>query len=388
MGQKFELDSQSLIEYLDDLVAIGSVNPEYDWEGDQVGEQAISNYLIETLEDIGFSVETEEVEKERPNVVGRIGEGQPKLLLTGHTDTVPPGDEENWSHNPFELVRKGKCLQGLGVSDMKGSIASMLQAAEDLNPEVLGGELIYAFVVDEEYYGKGTEKLVSREHFTSDGAIVGEPTSLKICTAHKGVVRYNINVKGEAVHSSRPWAGKNAISYGKKAIDRLEKQHTELQNESHPLLDPPTLSVTMIDGGNAPNIIPENCKITVDRRTFPEEEKGDIKKSIRRTLNEIDDFDYEMEEIVSAQGMKTDTSSRIVQTSAEAAEEVLNNQQEFIGLNISTDGRFLVNRKKIPTIILGPGDVEMAHSADERIELEKLEKATLIYRKCIEKFLS
>ncbi len=388
MDKKFEVDSEVLVKYLEDMVGIGSVNPEYDWEGTGVGEEAIGDYLMDVLKEIGFSIETEKVQGNRRNVIGRIGGNGSKLLLTGHMDTVPPGDEGSWSGDPFELERKGNYLQGLGVSDMKGSIASMLHAAENIDPEELNGELIYAFVVDEEYYGKGMKKLVSREDFTSDGAIVGEPTMLNICTAHKGVVRYNINVKGRAVHSSRPWAGKNAISFGRKVIGGLEKQHAALQDEKHPLLDPPTLSVTMIRGGNAPNTIPDKCTLTMDRRTLPEEDKDVIEGSIRRTLDRIDDLDYELEEIVFARGMKTDTSSRIVQTCAEAAEEVLGGSQEFIGLNISTDGRFLVNNTGIPTVIFGPGDIEMAHSIDEKVKLDGLEKSTLFYRKCIQKFLS
>lgn len=383
---KINLKYRILLDYLGDMVALRSVNPEFDWYGGPTNEKKMGGYLAKVLKDLGFAVEIDEVEKDRFNVIGRLGKGRPKLVFNGHMDTVPPGFRESWRHDPFKMVGRNGRLYGLGVTDMKGAIASMLTAAEFLDPTSIDGELVYAFVVDEEVYGKGASQLIGNK-LDADGVIIGEPTELHPCVAHKGVVRYRVKIRGKSAHSSTPWKGVNAISQARKVLEALESWGADLKKIEHPILNPPTLTITMINAGVAPSIVPEVCTIIIDRRTLPDEKKQEIENSIRRILDGIDSLDYDIEELVFGRGMETDQSAKIVKVVSRAIEEVLGVTPKLTGMDMSTDGRFFVNQRSIPTVILGPGRIDVAHTPNESIPINSLIRSTDIYLRCIKNFL-
>jgi len=297
-------------------------------------------------------------------------------------DVVPEG--RGWSFDPFGgQVEDGK-LYGRGAADMKGGLAAMLIAAKaikDSNLE-LSGELVITCVVDEEETGKGTRHALTK-HITADYAIVGEPTSLMVATASKGDINFEIRTIGKAAHSSRPYEGVNAIHKMAKIIHHIEVHNEQLKAISHPLLGHPTISVDFIEGGTTPWIVPENCRIIVDRRTLPGENAETTRRELELLINRIREKDPELITEIrcsqDASASEISQNEKIVQVVHEEISRILRKDAEIVGLSATTDARFLINDAKIPTVIFGPGDISRAHKPDEYVDLNEVQLAAQTY---------
>jgi acetylornithine deacetylase len=372
-----KIDQKSLVELLRKLVSIRSINPP-----GQEGELAY--FIYEWAKMQGFEATLDEVCDNRLNVYITLpGEkGHPKLLFNGHLDVVPEGS--GWSVSPFDGVIKDDLFFGRGASDMKGGIAAMLMAAKAIKESEikLDGDLLITLVIDEEVSGKGTRQVLSKG-ITADYAIVGEPTSLEVVIASKGDVNFEIEVLGKAAHSSRPHEGKNAIYKMCKIIEAIEKYSTELEKKTHPLLSHPTITVTMINGGITPWIIPANCKVVIDRRTIPGENADGVKKELETILLRIKENDpeliYNLRLIQEAAPAEISPKEEIVDVILNKASIILGKQVKITGMSGTTDARFLINDAHIPTVIYGPGDLMNAHQPDEYVKVSEVSAAAKIY---------
>src|SRR6266849_6043262 len=257
-----------------DLVALPSVNPMgRDLKGPEVYEHRVTAYLEAFFRTLGVPIERQTVAPQRDNIVARceVPGARRTLMFEAHQDTVPT---DHMTIDPFGAVIENGRLYGRGACDIKGGMAAMLAAFARLVREKPAGatNVIMACSVDEEHTFLGAQQMV-RDGLRADGAIVAEPTSLRIVHTHKGAVRWHVATPGRACHSSSPEQGVNAIYRMGRLLTAIEGYAAELRaSKTDPYLGPPTLSVGRIEGGTSVNTVPDRCRIEVDRRLIPGED--------------------------------------------------------------------------------------------------------------------
>jgi len=355
--------------------------------------------LVESLRDrfesspVAFDIEIQGIDGEDParqNIIARAGDpARGTLLLTGHLDVVP-AVESDWSVPPFALTRSEDRLIGRGIADMKGSLASMLLAAEEyLSTAATPGEVILAFVAKEETGGDGTRELV-RRGIDADAAILGEPTNLTIGRANKGAVRYDVVFEGESAHSGRPDRGINAISAVPDLLKELAAFDTDLDAYTHDLLCPAsTVTVTELSAGTAPNIVPNQATVTFDWRFFPDMPTDPewYDAQIRDIVDDLphDDVAVSIDRWNFKPAAGIESGATIV-SAIEAALGSVERDRRHTGFNAGTDAGYLVSAG-IPTVLFGPGSIENeAHTVDESVSAEELRLSRDVYREAISWF--
>lgn len=375
------------ISLLKELVKINSINP---FEGKGNGEAEVSEFIRERLQSYGTQTRLQKVKGGRTNVIGTMkGMGGGKsLMLNGHMDTVGVTEE---TKNPFGAIVDSKgLLHGRGACDMKGSIASMLGAIKALadSGSELKGDLIFTGVIDEEYLSTGTNAII--KEYTSDGAIVGEPTSLGIAIAHKGYAWVGVDVHGRASHGSVPEKGVDAIAKASKLVSRLSELQNSYKSISHPLLGNPKMHMSTITGGTEWSVVPEACSVRLERRTLPAEPKNVAVKEIKKVIGELSAEDREFSADVTSffdqPGLDISREEPVVQTLTTAFRQVMHREPAIVGVPYWTDAALLVSKRGIPACLFGPGDIGLAHSADEYVPLKEVENATLIFGQTIRDF--
>jgi len=326
-------------------------------------------------------------------IVVSIGKGRHSLILHSHLDTVPPGDIENWTHDPFEPHCSSGRLYGRGACDDKGSLAAMLSAFESLIPIApkFNGKLILMAVGGEERGGTGTQ-VAMKKGYKAEAAVLGEPTNLEPKIAHKGVLRVEITVKGSAAHASTPREGVNAIIYMSKLIPELDELSLAVEKEFEPYTGHASMAITTINGGTALNMIPDTCSISIDRRMIPGQKEKYIMEQIEQVLQKFksknSEIDIEMKRIRCTGPAITEPGELISELVLKIASKELLRKIELAGFQACCDMTFLRNEGNMPVVILGPGDVGMAHKKDEYVDIESLYKAHRIYRNIAVEWLS
>ena len=209
------------------------------------------------------------------------------VALSGHTDVVPV-DGQTWTSDPFTLRAENGKLYGRGSADMKSFLAASLAAVPDYKKRALKKPIHLAFSYDEEIGCIGVRPMIAelgKELPRPRMVIVGEPTSMQVVDAHKGPVRWQVDVKGRAAHSSMAHLGVNAVTYATRLIGELERMETELKQRVLDVrFEPPysTLQVTKIEGGTATNIVPAQCSFVFDIRALPGLDPDEIENRLRR----------------------------------------------------------------------------------------------------------
>jgi acetylornithine deacetylase/succinyl-diaminopimelate desuccinylase-like protein len=378
-------DTDALVETTAELVSRPSVNP-------GGTELAVVEYLRERFEasPVRFDVTTTEVFEERPNIVARAGDPtRGSILLTGHTDVVP-ADEANWTGDPFTLRHDGERLIGRGTSDMKAAIAAQVHAAETYFQEAeRPGEVILAFVADEENGGTGTKVLVEQDFANEraddalpDCAIIGEPTELNLCTSQYGCSRYRIRVPGESSHAGRPSLGRNPIHAAPALLSALTGLDEEMNTYRHPLLGSGSVTPTELHAGIAHNVVPNELTVTVDWRFPPgiSDTPGWFDDRLTAVLQtHASDVDSDVERYNFYPAIETNRNERVVEVMLEAA-RAAGRPADITGFPAGSDARFLVPEAHIPTVLYGPGSIaEDAHTVDESIAVGDLEAAAETY---------
>jgi acetylornithine deacetylase/succinyl-diaminopimelate desuccinylase family protein len=356
-------------------------------------EAAVAEWLVDRLaaSSASFEVETGEVEPGRPNVVARAGDPERgTVLLTGHTDVVPAA-AERWTSPPYEPeIREGR-LFGRGTSDMKGALAAMVVAAERYLERENPGQVVLAFAVDEEDDGRGTRALVEAG-LEADVAIVGEPTELNVCTAIKGVVRYELTVAGESCHSGTPEEGRDAIAGMRELLDRVAAFDDELEATDHAVLSHEDATVTEVHGGLAPNVVADHATATLDwrflpGRVTPEPFDERVAELVAGLSDDGDALDVEVDRTVFARAAETDPDHPAVAMVLDAARD-RGVDAELVGFNAATDARFLVHDAGVPTLHFGPGSItDDAHTVDESVAVDDLVTAAAVYEAALERLL-
>lgn len=368
-----EIDKIGILEILSDLVSI----PSYE------NEQGVVEYIEQRLKKLNVEPEFTEVTYGRQNLIASIGKGEKSLIFNSHTDTISPGNIENWTKSPFKLTRKGDKLFGLGSCDAKGSLASMLIAFEVLarKPSLLKGRLILQAVCCEETRGRGTLAETSKG-IKADVAIIGEPTQLIPMIGHKGGLGLEVTVFGKPAHASSPEEGINAISSMARVIQSLDTLAEDISQRCDPLIGKASLAITQINGGRATNVIPDQCVITIDRRLVPGETLknalGEISAIIDNEKKANPSLVVSIEEKIGIDPCRISPEEPIINVVKDSIYQVTGKHQNVTGFNACCDMWCLV-KANIPTVILGPGNLLMAHKVDECISINELYDAVKIY---------
>jgi len=374
---------ERVTKLLCDLVAIPS-------HGGQ--EETIIRYLHDRIARQRISCRVTEVDGKPINVVAEIGQGPRAIVLNSHHDTVPPGDPALWRTDPLTPVEKDGRIYGRGAEDAKGCLASMIIAFEALASRrtALPIKVILMAVGAEERGGLGTQAEI-RKGLTADAAIIGESTQLIPMLAHKGVLRLEIEVTGKAAHASDPDAGINAITAMAPIVSALEHLAGEVRQRTDPYVGHASLVISTIAGGVALNVIPAHCMISVDRRVLPHETEADVLDEIvavvNRALPAASGATVAVRTVRFVAPSCNDPGSSIVRAAQDGASRVLGRPVRAAGFTATCDMTYLVNQGGIPTVILGPGNIEIAHQANEYVSVDQLALAVQVYLETIDAWL-
>jgi acetylornithine deacetylase/succinyl-diaminopimelate desuccinylase len=372
------VDPSELLEVARALIAARSENP--GGTEDRAAEVAGA-----FLTQLGTSPETIRGDAGRPSIVATIGAGDGRTLAwNGHLDTVPAGSLDTWSVDPFAGEVINGRLIGRGACDMKGAIAAALAAAAAVRRAgaELRGALTFHLAADEELSGvHGTKVLLDRGMLTQGAAIVGEPTDLDIALAERGGAWITATAYGAAAHGSQPDRGVNAITSMARFLLRLAEV---VPATVHPLCGRATVNAAIIEGGSAPNVVPDRCAVDIDRRILPGETDPDavlgpfqtLVEDLRRDHPEVD-VRSEIREWTEAAEAPSDSAIAQACRAATAAERGA--PAIDVGFTGITDARYYINDASIPTVILGPGSLSVAHTADEWVAVDELVRAARIY---------
>ena len=371
-----------VVSLLEDLIAIKSVNPEGKAiEDEDFKTLRIARFIGDYMEGYGFDCEYQDVDNRDLNCIIRLDRGAEKTLLyEAHMDTVQQGKMEG-AFNPRTMDGK---VYGRGACDDKGSLAAMLIALRMLKADdSLDSNVIVACTANEEHGYTGVLRLIE-EGIKADGAVVGEPTELNVIRAHKGVLRWFIETRGVSAHSAKAHLGKNAIYRMTEVIVKIKEIDEGYRRlEDYPrIVGPPTINVAVINGGSRINVVPESCEIQIDRRIVPGEDPHEVWEDLRDRLGDSDVIFRDP--FLEDSAMLVEEDSPIVRTADGAVRKVLGNSV-IAGVPYGTDASKL-ERAGIPSVVLGPGSIDDAHSVHENVSIDELVKAVHIYRETALRF--
>jgi acetylornithine deacetylase/succinyl-diaminopimelate desuccinylase-like protein len=364
-----------VLELARQLIRVPSVNPMGGRDDDPVfREQNIAALIYDILASNGARP-TRQGSDKRPNVVARIElQRSQTLLLTAHTDTV---SHEGMTIAPFDPVVKDGRLYGRGSCDTKASLALFLDLFLDAlkEPERLKYNLVFAAVHDEEY-SFGGSRLLAASGVAADWAITGEPTSLRVLYAHKGVCRFQVSTRGTSAHSALPWLGDNAIYKAAPVIEAIKDYAAAVEQKGHPTLGKATASLGVIAGGTTINTVPNQCVLKVDRRLLPGETLADVLDPLRAALAARNCAAEVAPPFLFAEAVWNDPEAPHCRSLLSACESA--GTKPLLGTADYATDACMLQAAGIPTLVFGPGDIAQAHTADESIDIEEVLQARRI----------
>ncbi|GIK47559.1 MAG: acetylornithine deacetylase [Alphaproteobacteria bacterium] len=318
-----------------------------------------------------------------PDVAGGV-------VLSGHTDVVPV-DGQPWSSDPWTLTERGGKLYGRGVADMKSFLALALAHVDDMLAAPLKRPVMLAFSYDEEIGCLGAPAMIAELAAlpqAPSAAIVGEPTLMKVVSAHKGVRSFHVEVTGREAHSSLPDAGVSAVMEALKLMRLVAEMAEEARAASHAHFSPPgpTMTIGRVEGGTASNILARRCEFVWDLRC-PEQAQADAIEARFRAAAEK--LGAEIKARAPEGGVKVTRRSNTPglsiarDSAAEALARALTGDNETRAVAYAAEAG-LFQRAGLPAVICGPGSIEQAHQPDEWIEIAQIEEGARFMRRLIE----
>lgn len=392
------IDGDRLVADLQALIRIPSITG---------SEESVADWAADALRDLGMRVEVirpdltthradpdwpgeEMARTSLPVVMGRAGAGPDgrRLILSGHLDVVPPGDPGTWTVDPWGAeIRDGR-LYGRGACDMKGGVASILGAVRALRDgdvlDRLDGELMVVLVPSEEDGGQGTLAAI-RAGAVGDAAIITEPSNLDVVVAHAGAITFRLTVPGRAAHASQRREGVSALDNLftlSQALGADERRRNEA--ETDPLMTAlglpyPTI-IGIVEGGEWASTVLD--RVSADGRygvrlgQTPAEAEAELRACIAAACA-ADPFLAEHPATVEITGGRFG-SARVASDHplptglGDVVRELTGRAPALLGEPYGADMRLFVNVGDTPCVIFGPGDVRLAHSADEHVPLDEV----------------
>ena len=376
------------IQMLSQLVAcrsISSVSPAFD-----SGNLEVLELLAEWLEKLGFSVQIMPLPEDprKANLIACMGQGDAGLVLSGHSDTVPC-DPEKWQSDPFVLQQRDGALYGLGSCDMKGFFAAALTAASRFSADDFIQPLYIVATADEESTMSGVKELLRTGAVSARYAVIGEPTGLVPVRLHKGITMQQLRITGRSGHSSDPSLGHNALEGMTSAMQMLMAWRSEIQQRfPHTGFEVPfpTLNLGHIHGGDNPNRICGECVLHFDLRFVPSMVWGELRTELTGRL----------ESALAGSGLSWSLDSLDVEVPPfETAEDasLVRYTEKLTGkparsVAFASEAPFF-QQLGMETVLLGPGDIAVAHQPNENLSISELDTAIemlakLIHQACVE----
>jgi acetylornithine deacetylase len=375
---------ESVVELLQAMVRVDTVNRAL--TGEEEAERELVDRLAGYAEAWHLNIERLPVDEQAAQllVTLRVGDDRPWVMFDSHLDTVAV---DHMTIDPFggEVI-DGK-LFARGACDTKGTGAAMLWALRDYAQQAdQPNNVALLFSVDEEVSMTGVQSFVKNDlpelDWSPSMVIVGEPTEHVPVVAHNGCVRWAIETTGKAVHSSIPWEGHSAIHDMVKALTVVQRDYIEQLSAEHPMTGRAVASVNLIEGGHAPNIIPDYCMCEVDRRVVPGEDAfkvlGEVATLLDRLAEEDERFDY-CQTLRVAHPPLLPESSALVLPLVKDALLVNGLRKPAIGAPFATNAGYLAEAG-LPTLVLGPGSPQPAHTRDEWVSVREIETGVAVYR--------
>jgi succinyl-diaminopimelate desuccinylase len=359
------------IELTKQLVRMNTINPPGQ-------EEQCARHLGAVLEKAGFRIRYHEFSPQRASLVATIGGNADKapLCFTGHIDTVPLGVAQ-WKMDPFGAETEGGMLYGRGTSDMKCGVAAFVVASLNLADKLArspGLELV--ITAGEETGCEGAFHLTKKSGALgrAGAVVVGEPSSNYPFVGHRGAFWLNARTRGITAHGSMPEKGVNAIFKAARAVAILEK--FRFTNPPHPLMGQATLNVGTIHGGLNINSVPDEAVIGVDVRTVPNIKHAELKAELKRQLGD----DVELETLLDLESVFTEPTHPWIQQVFEVMGPFLGDRPQPRVATYFTDAAALnVAYNTPPTVILGPGEAQMAHQTNEYCVVDRVTESVAAY---------
>ncbi len=379
-----KINQSRMIEDLTTMISIPSMNPFQREVRKGYREKEMAEFYCDRMSDLGLEVGSRNVVPGRPNVWGVLkGRNKgPSLMLSGHLDTV--GDE-NYPDAFTPRVENNR-VYGRGACDMKDALASYLEVVRVIRDEdiKLHGDLILTGIADEEDQMIGSKYLGENGPW-ADYGIIGEPSNMKICSAHMGQVGYLVRSLGKAVHSSRPEDGVNAIEGMMHIVVALKAlQQTLMSGDAHALCGHGRCGPGVIRGGTIVSTVPDYCELEIDRRTLPgefrEEVYADLKNLTSSVVESHPQFRFEIEgPTIDVLPLDVPADNPLVNTVLAATRSITGNSAEASAFFGGTDAPHF----GFPTVIFGAGTVQQAHSINEYVEIDDMMDATRVYLRSV-----
>jgi len=358
----------------------------------------IADFLAGYLERPGVRIERNpSADGTKANLIAWAGPspdsgGRSGLVLSGHMDVVP-ADEEGWTSDPFTLSDAGDRWVGRGSCDMKGFLALAANLFVEIDPGALAAPLVLVFTYDEEVGTLGAHRLYESYEggrALPANAIIGEPTSLRVCRLHKGHLKMRITLRGVSAHSGYPHLGVNAIEPAGRVVEALSDLRRALEGEEppHRELFPEVpyvpLNVGTIHGGSAINVVPDRCVVEVGVRPLPGSPSAELIERMSRAVREsAAPFAPEIEMLSDSPPLLLDEASPIHRHLCS-----INHQEAGASVSFATDAGWL-SRLGMGCAIWGPGSIEVAHKPNEYLPKDEFAAArdllaTTVRRFCVE----
>ncbi|RLL48428.1 ArgE/DapE family deacylase [Oceanobacillus piezotolerans] len=348
------------IKILSDMIAIKSVNE---------NEIEVANYLKDLFAEYGIESKIVPVTDTRVNLVAEIGSGSHVIGVSGHMDVVSPGDESEWTSDPFTLTERDGKLYGRGTNDMKAGLLNLALVMIELkeNNELKNGTVRFMATTGEEVGGAGSKKLYEEGYMDDvDYLWVAEPSHDTIIYSHKG----SLNSIGEAAHSSMPSQGYNAINPLMEYLLELDEKLNG-DDRKNEVLDKLVMSTTIFNAGNQVNSIPEKAVAEINVRTIPEFDNDEVIDLFKTTAEKYnkEGSHIDVEVTMTLPSVFTSGQSEMVDLAKELGKKYLDLEISVKGSPGVTDASNLLRGKdeNFPFMMFGPGETKMAHKTDEYV---------------------
>lgn len=355
------------IKILSDIIAIKSVNE---------NEIEVANYLKDLFASYDMESKIIPVTDTRVNLVAEIGSGSPVICVSGHMDVVSPGDESEWTSDPFTLTERDGKLYGRGTNDMKAGLINLALVIIELkeNNELKNGTLRFMATTGEEVGGAGSKKLYEAGYMNdADYLWVAEPSHDTIIYSHKGSLNLRVTSAGEAAHSSMPDQGYNAIN---PLMEYLLELNGKLNGDdrNNEVLGKLVMSTTIFNAGNQVNSIPEKAVAELNVRTIPEFDNAEVIDLFNQTADTYNQEGaaIQVEVTMSLPSVFTSGQSEMVELAKQLGKKHLDLEISVKGSPGVTDASNLLRDKdeNFPFMMFGPGETKMAHKTDEYVYKE------------------
>jgi len=379
--QHAETIRQAQVDFLADLIRIKSYTGA---EGPAVER------TLDEMEQCGFSgVRTDSA----GNALASVGAGRFHLLYDAHLDENEIADEKNWPHPPLEPTIENGKLYGLGASDCKGGVASIVYGARLAAELNLTGECtitVKGATLEEDAEGFAMRHLIESDHFPRpDAVLLAEATDLTLRRGHRGRCEVKVRVEGKAAHASTPELGENAIFKMRPVLDALEAMTESLPAD--PVLGRDTQVVTMLETPHTPNSVPGWCQATVDRRLTPGETPESVVAEIESALAGLEVLvEVPVQPVKSWKGVDLSGPAffpgwllpeehPLIQVGKVTCAALWGNVPRVDVWKFSTNGTYSAGVASIPTLGFGPMEEQYVHTPADQVDLEKLLKGAMFY---------